>query len=479
MRPPKPVTNPGLAALIAGAGFGSRDRFAQAVNRRGWQMHGVKLDYDHISVKRWLAGSVCQNPDVVAAVLSQAWGIPIPTSVIWPELREGAGPVPAHLAAWAAARTLEGLAAFIGSDMLTRRETLTDAVSVVTGPALTDPLTRWLGVGGAVGLPAPAEGVRRIGMGEVEGIERATKQFAAVDADVGGGLSREAAVGQLKYAVDLLRYSSYGDATGNRLLAAVAGLSGLVGWMCHDSGMPGPAQRYLLYGLQAAKESTDPRAQLLTVRILADMGILTRLTGQHHPTAVRLIELAVSQLPQGRRRFNLERAWLSGQRAHALSYLGLSTLPEVRGAISLSFDLYEHASDDDRVVSGDLPHRLIPASQALLSANAACPYLVLATEDRRLAGDAAERTLYSMAHSPEGQRRNQTLDYIRLARTRFVAGEPDQGCDDGDQALASAEALTSAMVSERLRELYADTEPYRDRPRVSELRERLHPVMRG
>ena len=27
-------------------------------------MHGVKTSYDHVSVKRWLAGSICQNPDV-------------------------------------------------------------------------------------------------------------------------------------------------------------------------------------------------------------------------------------------------------------------------------------------------------------------------------------------------------------------------------------------------------------------------------
>src|SRR5262249_43570751 len=38
-------------------------------------MCGLKLSYDHVTVKRWLAGSVCQNPDVVAAVLSDAWGV--------------------------------------------------------------------------------------------------------------------------------------------------------------------------------------------------------------------------------------------------------------------------------------------------------------------------------------------------------------------------------------------------------------------
>ena len=45
----------------------------------------------------------------------------------------------------------------------------------------------------------------------------------------------------------------------------------MVGWMCHDSGMKGPAQRYLVHGLQAAKESTDPRAPLLVIGILRDL----------------------------------------------------------------------------------------------------------------------------------------------------------------------------------------------------------------
>jgi hypothetical protein len=59
---PKQITNPGLAALIQDSGFPSLERFANAVNLRGWQMHSIKLGYDHISVTRWLAGSVCQYP---------------------------------------------------------------------------------------------------------------------------------------------------------------------------------------------------------------------------------------------------------------------------------------------------------------------------------------------------------------------------------------------------------------------------------
>lgn len=469
MRPSKQRANPGLAALITGSGFRSLERFAQAVNERGWETSGVRLAYDHVSVKRWLSGSVCQNPEVVAAVLSDAWGIPIPAQVIWPELRDGTEPVPGHLTPWAAARTLDDLGAFIGSDMLTRREVLAGSMAAVTGQALVDPLTRWLSVG-AVGLPESATTARRIGLTEVEGVEQATKQFAAVDANVGGALSREAAVGQLKYAVDLLRYSSYSDPVGNRLLASAAGLSGLVGWMCFDSGMSGPAQRYLTYGLQAAKESTDPQAPLLAVRILGDMGQMMRRTG-HPTTATRLTELALNQLPRNSHRFNKLRAVLSSERAFALAYLGPPALPEVRSALALSTDLYDSATDDGDPT--DMTHRSLDLSRAELAATAGSTYLVLAKDNQRLAREATDHTLFALAHAPAGQARNQTLSHIRLARARFAAGEPDQGCEDATRALASAEHAVSWMVTTRLRELRQDTEPYRERPRVRELRERL------
>jgi hypothetical protein len=92
MRLPKQVSNPVLAALIEGGGFASLERFAVAVNAHGWQTQGLRLTYDHVSVKRWLTGGTCQNAELVAAVLSSAWGVPVPVGVLWPGLRDGSGP---------------------------------------------------------------------------------------------------------------------------------------------------------------------------------------------------------------------------------------------------------------------------------------------------------------------------------------------------------------------------------------------------
>lgn len=476
MKRPKRIVNPGLEALIRGAGYSSLERFAEAVNQRGWEMHGLKTSYDHITVQRWLAGGKSQNPDVVAAVLSGGWGIPVPVEAIWPELRDGQPSAPAHLQPWAAGRTLEELGVFVRSDMLTRRETLTGAVTAISGPALLAPVARWLGVSPGR-LPGKDDGVRRIGPSDVETIERSTRYFAATDAEIGGALSRESAVGQLKYAVDLAQHASYSERTGNRLLAAVAELSGLVGWLCHDSDMPGPAQRYFTYGLQAARESTDPRARLLTVSILSDMAQQMRWLGR--PTvALHLHDLAVNQLPTDRHRFNVLRAVLAGNRANdGLCRLGGSSLTEARSVLSLSFDLYSQASDDDRATAPTMWYRVLDMTEARLASNAAGAYLVMAREDKSLAAEAEKYTIHDLANAGEGQGRSKTLGLIRLARIRFIAGEPEQATDDGDQALDAAKHVRSAMIRTRLCELLADSGRYADVPRVVRFRDRLRGVI--
>jgi hypothetical protein len=288
--------------------------------------------------------------------------------------------------------------------MLTRRDTLTQAVKAISGPALIAPIASWLSV--SPGRLEPREhGTQRIGATDVEAIERSTRYFAATDADIGGVFSREAAVGQLKYAVDLARYAMYSEAVGNRLLAAIAELSGLIGWLNHDSGLAGPAQQYFIYGLQAARESADPRAEPFVVSILADMGCQMRWLGRPE-AALRFYDLAIRQLPPDRGRYTVLRARLAAKRAEdGLAYSGLSRLPELRSALSSAFDLYAQASDDDKATAATLWHRALDLSQAGLSVAAACAYLAMAREDPRLAAEAEKYSIAQLATVPEGQGR--------------------------------------------------------------------------
>jgi hypothetical protein len=446
-----------------------------AVNHWGWRTHQVKLSYDHVSVGRWLRGRSCQYPDVVAAVLSHGWGIPIPVAVIWPELREGGEPVPAHLQAWVTARTLEDLGVFLRSDMLTRREILADSVGVATGATLVEPIARWLQIDAAGPAATDARAARRIGMSTVAGIDQATRHFGALDAEVGGGLCREAAVGQLKYAVDLARYASYDEAVGKGLFASIANLSGLVGWMSFDSDMPGPAQRYFVYGIQAAHEAGSEHTRLRAAGILADLGHQMRTMG-HPDTGLRLIKLALDRLPTDRRRFNAVRAMLWNLHANMLSAMGVDYLAEVRNSINLSFDLYGESHDDE--VSPAVAEYWTYTGEAELAGVAAGSYRDLARGDSRLASESAHYALRALAHRGDGFARSKLFDQIELARARFLAGEPEQASRDGKTAIDMSTAVdASRRVGKRLRELLADSSAYQRRPEVAEFREQLQAAL--
>lgn len=477
MRLPTRIANPGLAALIAGSGFRSMPQFATAVNLRGWQMYGVRTLYDHVTVKRWLAGSICQYPDVVAAVLSDAWGIPVPVEVIWPELRDGKPPVAAYLQPWAAARTLDELGLFLRSDMLTRRAVLAASVSVATGAELVAPIARWLGVDAGV-LPLPGgAGPGQINMAAVEAIEEATRHFMAADAAVGGGVVRRAAAGHLLYAVDLATEARYSKAVGNRLLTAIADLAGHVGWMSHDAGMEGAAQRYFVYGLQAAREAHGDLARFRAVAILADMARQMHALG-HPTTALRLIDLAFEQLPADGRRFNKIRSLLWNQRARRLSIMGTAYLSEIRGAIGTATDLQGElsAEDDAPIVAACFPD----ATDAELAGAGAESYANLARHDPRYAAEAERLALHAVNHRQAGFERSRVLDQIRLAQARFLGGEPEQASQDGVRAIEMAAHVTaSRRVTARLAGLMTDADTFRKLAAVQEFRERLDATVDG
>jgi hypothetical protein len=472
MRLPRRLGNPALAALLNGGGFPSLERFAMLVNQRGWDVHGVKLSYDHISVKRWLAGSTCQYPDVVAEVISDAWGIPVPVAVIWPELRDGRASAPAHLQPWVADRTLEELSLFIRSDMLTRRGLLASAVTLTSGKALTDPIGRWLGTDDGIGFSAIGhDGPGQINIATVDGIEQATRHFMTADAAVGGGIIREAAVGHLKHVVDLATDARYSEAVGNRLLAAVADLAGWVGWMSHDMGMEGPAQRYLVFALQAAREARGNVPRLRAVGLLVDMARQMQAVG-HPDTGLRLVDLAFDHLPTDGRRLNKVRSLLWSMRAQLLGGMGAAQLSEARSAVALAFDLYGQRGEEDATpaVTTCFPY----TTDAELASGAATCYRQLAEHDRTLAAEAERHALHALAHRPDGFARSRVFDQIELARARFLADEPEQACVDGHQAVQMASQVTaSSRVTARLWELGAETRPYKEQSEVKELRERL------
>lgn len=464
MKLPAHTANPILAVLLEHSGYGSLDEFATAINAVGaGPGFQLKLRYDHMAVKRWLSGRRCQHPEVVAKTLTIAWGVEIPPAAIFPQHREGCAPVPPHLWPAAAERTLDELAIFIGSDMLARRHILAAAIKTAGGAALTGPLLRWLRVPAQGLSPSPASARSELTIATVEEFEKATAVFSAQDASVGGGQSREAAVGQLKYGVDLLRDASYPETVGNRMLLAVASLANLVGWMSHDVGMDGPAQRYFMLGLQAARESRDPHAPLTQASILGN--IARQLHALEDPrAALDCIDAAIAGLPRGQNQADAATLW--NLRARMLASLGPGCVPEIEYAIYIAEDL---------LAGGGSHGALSPyAGRAELAGNAALAWQIAAEHRPGLAKRAANSAQFALDHRPAGFTRSRAFDQISLSAAHFAMEEADQGADDGDLALDLAEAVPqSSRVHARLRKLMASSAPYASRPKVRDFRDRL------
>ena len=129
-------------------------------------------------------------------------------------------------------------------------------------------------------------------------------------------------------------------------------------------------------------------------------------------------------------------------------------------------------------MTAGLAHRSIDISEPELAAKASNALLVLARKDQRLAVEVDEHGRHALRIA-KGYGRNRVLAQIRLARVSFVGGEPDKACDDSELALEMAGATMSSMVTTRLRELLKDAEPYRERSRVRELRERVRMALQA
>jgi hypothetical protein len=457
MRLPAGTANWCLAVLLESAGFPSSERFAAAVNQHGSTSRGLDLKYDRVSVVRWLKGGACEHADVVAEVLSRAWGIPVPAAAIWPQAREGSGPVPAHLQPWAAPHTIDQLAQLVRTDLLTTHARLADAVPPAAASAVVRPIVRWLAVEPGRLPAARRDGERPVTGVMVEHIARMSADLATRAAAVGGGLCRDAAVGLLKYALDPLIGGHHDDEAGNALLAVVAELALVIADMSLDAGLDGPAQAYAIYALQAAYESTAPPSPLLSAAALA--ALAEQMAHAGHPDAgLRLVDAAAAMLSETYHDCHRVRAALAGRRAVLLAATGSCRASEAVSAIELAFDLHEQSRTEGEAAR--LPGPLMAGGEPALHRYAARTYLHLATgEPDQAAVWAARAEMASVAAvalwEPQ-HRRERAHSLIDLAHARLLLNQPDLASIAADEAADLAAIVAGSQhLQVRLADLLA------------------------
>lgn len=298
---PERVPNALFASWFQRSGW-SKGEVARMVNRRARDLGATHVATDTSRVRRWLDGEQPRDPipRILTELFSERFGCVVTLSDLG--LREPSSPIAGTLAdlPWGPERTAELLAEFCRSDLLLgpnpARRAGDGAPPLAAGTALIEPVKRWLlpyvpapqrplpesaelGVpaqapgplaaagsasptapGGVVlGAGAPGAGAARARPGRAavlaDQLEETLRVFRDWEASVGGGIRRAAVTGQLYEVAELIRHSP--EPAHPRIFRIAALYCLLAGEMALDSGLQAAAQRYLVLGLHAAKESAD------------------------------------------------------------------------------------------------------------------------------------------------------------------------------------------------------------------------------
>ncbi len=142
-----------------------------------------------------------------------------------------------------------------------------DIVSAAFTPSgFAPPVLRWLL--GERDTPQRTRGMP-IGPPHIDAIRQMTGSMRAIDNQYGGGYARRSVVRYLHHEVTpLLRDARFDTRLGSQLFSAAAEMTQLAGWMTYDTGNHGLAQRYLIDALRMAHTAGD---RALGAEILAAM----------------------------------------------------------------------------------------------------------------------------------------------------------------------------------------------------------------
>jgi hypothetical protein len=273
---PERVPNALFASWFQRSGW-SKGEVARMVNRRARDLGATHVATDTSRVRRWLDGEQPRDPipRILTELFSERFGCVVTLSDLG--LREPSSPIAGTLAdlPWGPERTAELLAEFCRSDLLLgpnpARRAGDGAPPLAAGTALIEPVKRWL----LPYVPAPQRSLEtleplpttgpipvqpqrgRPGRAAVlaDQLEETLRVFRDWEAAVGGGIRRAAVTGQLYEVAELIRHSP--EPAHPRIFRIAAHYCLLAGEMALDSGLQAAAQRYLVLGLHAAKESAD------------------------------------------------------------------------------------------------------------------------------------------------------------------------------------------------------------------------------
>ncbi|MER6998058.1 hypothetical protein [Streptomyces sp. NPDC000410] len=441
--------NEQLSSWFVRSGW-SKGELARQVNRRARQMGAHHISTDTSRVRRWLDGEQPREPipRILSELFSERFGSVVAIEDLGLRTAHQSPSVSGVDLPWAGPQTVALLSEFSRSDlMLARRGFLGTSLALSAGPALIEPMQRWLvpSPSSEAGPPEPAALRRpsRLSKPELDLLESTTAMFRQWDAQCGGGLRRKAVVGQLHEVTDLLQ-EPQPHTTSRRLFRCAAELAELAGWMSYDVGLQPTAQKYFVLALHAAKEAGD---KPLGSYILSSMSRQMIHLGRPDD-ALELIHLA----QYGSRDCATPRTQAMLYAMEARAYANMGQPSKTKRAVRMAEDTFADALECDEAE----PDWIRFFSEAELNGENAHSYRDLAYVAGRsptyasLAEPVMERAVELFGKDDEHQR-SYALNLVGMATVHLLKKEPEQSTQLAERALHIAKRVRSERVNTRLR----------------------------
>ncbi|WP_433503223.1 XRE family transcriptional regulator [Pseudonocardia halophobica] len=428
------AANEQLSALLREAGFLDRNgdvgrkRFARAVTAMAAR-RGLKREYTHTYVSRWINGTVPRDEEARACIL-QALGERLGREVHPDEVGfAGASVSPDVGLSYPddVADSASTLATLLQAD-------LDQAGSVVASPvnpaAWSDASLSWL-VGAR---SARDEGPGTVGASDVERIRQTRLTFAMLDNRFGGGHTRRALISYLRDDLPKTLRASASSVVQQELFAASAEITQLAAWSSYDVGHHGLAQRYFIQALALADAAED---RSLAASILDAMSHQATYLGKFREAAnlARAAALGTNSLG-----VPVLSAHFRVMEARALARVGDST--------GCDAALSEATTQFERHSTGDGPEWIQYFDEVEFAAE-----LGHCHRDLGRPSDAIRWAAQAVEGATGEYLRSDFFATMVLAQAQLDAGEVESGCETALRALDLGEELQSTRCASYVGEL--------------------------
>ncbi|MGH3753108.1 MAG: XRE family transcriptional regulator [Pseudonocardiaceae bacterium] len=409
----------------------SRQELAELVNTSAWEHHDKVLYHSANWVGQLERGQIRWPGKVAREALRAILGVPTDAALGFVNDRSAR--------------------AVVKLEKVDRQQLIRTGLSLGVGAlVLEGPVAALLEISEPTPIP------RRIGATEIEQVRATTMTFRSLDFTYGGGLARDAVMGQLHWSAGL-RNATCPARLHPQLHSAIGALASRAGYMAFDVCAYEDARRVFRFALACAEKAEDWD---LRAYVLDCMALLEIRAGRPDEG----LTLAEQSLIRADRLTETEQSMLHTTRARALARM--RRVNETRTAIGTAEDHFTRATPAHD------PPLLAPWNAAFLAGNTGQALFDLAILDHDPA-QATDRLTAAAAGLTVGHPRSRTIYVTKLASLTMATGDPIQAAAIGHAALDAAGTIHSRRVTDDLRELARYAADHQHLDEVAHLRHRI------